>query len=71
MSTHALRHGFQGVDVYRLFLIGLAGLRVTRSPLLPQPRVFAAEISDLLPQFRNDVDAQDLLMEIRGSNATT
>ncbi|HND30374.1 MAG TPA: hypothetical protein PLA94_10265, partial [Myxococcota bacterium] len=69
LSTHALRHGFQGVDVYRLFLIGLGGLRVGRSPLLPQPRLFAAEISDLLPQYQNDVDAQDLLMEIRGSNA--
>ncbi|HNC96167.1 MAG TPA: hypothetical protein PKW90_08605, partial [Myxococcota bacterium] len=69
LSTHALRHGFRGVDVYRLFLIGLGGLRVGRSPLLPQPRVFTAEISDLLPQYQNDVDAQDLLMEIRGSNA--
>ena len=56
LSTHALRHGLQGVDVYRLFLIGLSGLRLMRSPLLPQPRIFAAEVSDLLPQYQDDVD---------------
>ncbi len=66
LGPHALRHGFEKDEVYRLVLRQLCELRQGDDPLLPADRMFIVDERDLILPHRNDVDVVEIAMELAG-----